>query len=78
MSAKTKVDEITERVMHDLAEVREQLPPETAYGEAWAGIEMFVNLGLRIISKTNPSKVRDAAMALQLQTLIPPSGKRDL
>ena len=39
----------------------------------WASIETFVAIGLRIMAKTNPSKIRSEAMTVELSTLISPN-----
>lgn len=68
--------EIAAGVMHDMAEIRAQLPSGVADSDAWRGIETFAAMSLRIIAKTNPSKVRSEAIALSIQALIPPGEKK--
>ena len=51
-----------------VAAVERLRPVAGAYDEAtWAEVETFIAISLRIMSKTNPSKVRDAAMAVEIQ-----------
>ena len=38
--------------------------------DAWAEIETFIAVALRVMAKTNPSKVRDAAMTIEIQARI--------
>ena len=37
---------------------------------AWAQIETFCSIALRVFAKTNPSKLRDAAMAEEIKARI--------
>lgn len=39
--------------------------------EHWAAIETFIAIGLRIMAKTNPSKIADEARTVEILTLIP-------
>lgn len=39
--------------------------------EAWAGIETFCALALRVFQKTNPSKIRSEAITLEIASLMP-------
>ncbi len=50
------------RVLIDLTQ------PET--DSAWAEIETFCAIALRVFAKTNPSKLRDAAMAEEIKARI--------
>lgn len=75
MTARTDVSAITELVMKDLATVHASLTPEMQGSEAWAGIEQFVNLSLRVLAKTNPSKVRSEAVTLEIHSLMRVGGK---
>ncbi len=50
------------RVLIDLTQ------PETE--SAWAEIETFCAIALRVFAKTNPSKLRDAAMAEEIKARI--------
>lgn len=68
MRAKTITDTIRTDLVDSLATVRALIDlkePETE--SAWAQIETFCAIALRIIAKTNPSKVRDAAMAEEIK-----------
>jgi hypothetical protein len=64
MRARTTTDDIRTDLVASLAEVRGLITAE--HEVAWAHIETFCAIALRIISKTNPSKVRDAAMAEEI------------
>ena len=59
----------TTTIATDIVAAVERLRPVAApYDEAaWAEVETFIAISLRIMSKTNPSKVRDAAMAVEIQ-----------
>lgn len=52
----------TVRVLIDLTQ------PENE--SAWAEIETFCAIALRVFAKTNPSKLRDAAMAEEIKARI--------
>ena len=41
--------------------------------DAWAEIETFCAISLRIIAKTNPSKVRSEAMTTEISYLMNPA-----
>jgi hypothetical protein len=64
MRARSVTDEIRSDLLDALSEVRGLITTE--HEVAWAHIETFCAIALRIISKTNPSKVRDAAMAEEI------------
>jgi hypothetical protein len=68
LRARTVTDEIRTDLVDALRIIRKHVPPEDE--EAWAQIETFCAIALRIISKTNPSKVRDAAMAEEIKACI--------
>jgi hypothetical protein len=38
--------------------------------DEWEIIETFIALALRVLAKTNPSKIRDAALTLEIQARI--------
>lgn len=44
--------------------------------DALATIETFCAIALRVIGKANPSKVRAEAIAVELQSLIPPGDRK--
>lgn len=69
--ARTNVDEISEDLLRDLSEVRlhleryrELVPPEI--DDAFAGVETFCAIALRVLAKTNPSKVRSEAVTVEI------------
>jgi len=68
MRAKSVTDEIRSDLLNALSEVRGLITTE--HEVAWAHIETFCAIALRIIAKTNPSKVRDAAMAEEIKARI--------
>src|SRR5688572_8438235 len=44
-------------------------PDDSPEDEALAGIETFVAIALRVLRKTNPSKIRDEARTTEIQAL---------
>lgn len=60
---KSSIQQIKEDIMRDLLAVR-RMAGDT---DAMAGVESFCAVALRIMSKTNPSKIRDAAMTVEIQ-----------
>ena len=68
MRARTVTDTIRTDLVEALTEVRGLITTE--HETAWAHIETFCAIALRIIDKTNPSKVRDAAMAEEIKARI--------
>lgn len=40
--------------------------------EAWTTVVTYVAITQRVLAKTNPSKIRDAARTVQIQSLMPP------
>lgn len=52
-------------LMTALTAVRDRLDPDLE-GE-WAQIETFCAIALRVFAKTNPSKLRDAAMIEEIK-----------
>lgn len=56
-----------------LVHVRAALPADEQVGDAWATVETFCAIALRVFAKTNPSKIRSEAVTAELQTLIPKS-----
>ena len=68
MRARSVTDDIRSDLLDALSEVRGLITTE--HEVAWAHIETFCAIALRIISKTNPSKVRDAAMAEEIKARI--------
>ena len=60
--ARTDIADIERQITQAMATCRMGAPqaPE------WDTIETFVALALRVLAKTNPSRVRDAALALEI------------
>jgi len=72
--ARTDIGEITNDLMDDLSTIRKLLDlSDPAISDAWAGIETFAAISLRIMAKTNPSKVRSIAVTTAISTYIPPA-----
>ncbi len=68
MRAKSDVEEITADLVAAINEIRRHVPPEAE--ESLAHIETFCAISLRVLRKTNPSKLRDAAMAEEIKARI--------
>lgn len=51
-----------------LAAVRDRIDPDLE--AQWAQIETFCSIALRVMAKTNPSKLRDAAMIEEIKARI--------
>lgn len=69
--ARTDTKQMREDVIEDLRVIRDKLDlNDPAVSDAWAGIETFCSISLRIIAKTNPSKVRSEAVTTELSTLL--------
>lgn len=49
------------------------LLPDGATADAFASIETFVAISLRIISKTNPSKIRSETVSVEIQSRMQPA-----
>ena len=54
-----------EDLVKALTAVRDRLDPDLE--SEWAQIETFCAIALRVFAKTNPSKLRDAAMAEEIK-----------
>ena len=68
MRARTVVTEIEADLVKNLAVIRSELDlTKPAVDQAWAHVETFAAVALRIIRSTNPSKVRDAAMTEEIK-----------
>lgn len=65
---KEAIDAMTEQVMADLAVIRSiALSSCTAYErDAMASIETFVAIALRVMAKTNASKLRDVMRTVEI------------
>lgn len=71
--ARTDVKQINADLMEQLQKIRALV---FAHGgdveqDAWAGIETFCAIGVRLIARSNPSKVRDIAMTVEISVLFP-------
>jgi hypothetical protein len=58
----------TSQIAADIIAAVERLRPvaSAADEEAWAEVETFVAVALKVMSRTNPSKVRDAARTIEI------------
>lgn len=65
----TDMDEIERGMTAHLETLREALQPEddTPVDEALSTLETFVALSLRVMRKTNPSKIRSEARTLEIK-----------
>ena len=63
------IADMTNAVLADLNVVKQHLGPHTfnKTEEAWAGIETFIAIGLRVFAQTNPSKLRDVMRTVEIQ-----------
>lgn len=66
--ARTDIGEISANLMADLDRCRSHMlaTGNQATKDAYAGIETFCAIALRVLAKTNPSKLRDAAMTVEI------------
>lgn len=64
------IADMTNAVLSDLNVVKQHLGPHTfnKTEEAWAGIETFIAISLRVFAQTNPSKLRDVMRTVEIQT----------
>lgn len=63
---------MTEQVMADVLHIRNTLTDnklllDDATTEAWAGVETFVAIALRVFAETNPSKLKEAMRIEQIK-----------
>ena len=58
----------TREIASDIRAAVERLRPVLAAEDqaAWAEVETFIAIALKVFAKTNPSKLRDAAMAVEI------------
>jgi division protein CdvB (Snf7/Vps24/ESCRT-III family) len=72
---------IQEGVISDLKEIGDLMgelvgakviEPDGALMEAFNGLATYVAITLRVLARTNPSKIAEAAKHVELQSLIPP------
>lgn len=69
--ARADVSEMAADLVGALARIRSMLDLSDPQTEAaWAEIETFCAISLRVFAKTNPSKLRDAAMAEEIKARI--------
>jgi hypothetical protein len=71
---KNEVSTIGADLVENLDTIRAHLadtPMTQAHADAWGHIEAFAMIAMRIIARTNPSKVREAAVFVELQQRIP-------
>ena len=64
MRAKSDVKQITTDLVAAIADIRRHIPAESE--ESLAHVETFCAIALRVMAKTNPSKLRDAAMTEEI------------
>lgn len=67
--ARTDMDETERELAEHLELLRETLQPEdgTAIDTALCSVETFCAVALRVLKKTNPSKVRDCARTVEIK-----------
>ena len=65
----TNMDEISRDMAHWLKLLRSSLNPEagTELDAAMASVESFADVALRVMSKTNPSKIRSVARTAEIK-----------
>jgi hypothetical protein len=59
--ASTHIDDLAAQIRGDMDILRAHMDDSEEADHAFAAMEGFVAIALRIMAKTNPSKVRDAA-----------------
>lgn len=69
---KEQINAMTEQVMTDVLHIRNLLTDNKlllvdANTEAWAGVETFVAIALRVFAETNPSKLKEAMRIEQIK-----------
>lgn len=67
MRAKTITTDLEHIVAHELRVLREAVPAGTEGEKALAFLECFAAVSLRLMAKTNPSKVVDVAMTSEIR-----------
>lgn len=65
---------ILEELSPAMANVGASLPAEAR--DDWMVVINFISVCQRILKKTNPSKVKDAAQVVWIQGLMPPGERR--
>lgn len=66
MRARTNTTEMRELVMRDLSTLRQHMPTDGPADSAMTGLETFVAVALRVLAKTNPSKVASEARTVEI------------
>lgn len=68
-SSRVDVDALDDDVTHAMAIIRDRLQPQddTREDAAICAVEMFVAIALRVMRKTNQSKLRSEAMTVEIQ-----------
>jgi hypothetical protein len=75
--ARTDITDIASDIVKDLGVLRQALAPQMhEVGDAWATVETFIAISLRLMAKTNPSKVKSIAMTVEIQSLIQNAEKK--
>lgn len=66
--ARTDTRQISTDLLQDLSVLRNHLDAtgNEKVREAWAGVETFCAIALRVFAKTNPSKIKDEAMTVEI------------
>jgi hypothetical protein len=68
---RTNITDIASDIVKDLGILRQALAPQMEEVEdAWATVETFIAISLRLMAKTNPSKIRSIAMTVEIQSII--------
>lgn len=71
MRARSDISSMSRDLTDALVSVRNLIDLTEPENEAaWAQIETFCSIALRVFAKTNPSKLRDAAMAEEIKARI--------
>lgn len=74
--ARTDIADISADLLRDLGAVRADLDARGALAadsplaDAFAGVETFCAIALRVLAKTNPSKLRSEAITVEIQSLM--------
>ena len=66
----TLCNDLSRQVLDAMSVVAATLPPDATTKEAWTVVENYVATAIHVFSKTNPSKVREAAQTVHIQNLI--------
>ncbi len=66
--ARTDINSIRADIIGVVEELRPHYLP--SHEAAWAALESYVAISLRVLAKTNPSKLRDAAMTEEISARV--------